>query len=111
MVKWASRAFYTELMEAGVQIHEFYGGLLHTKSVVIDELFCLVGTVNIDMRSLWLNFELTLAVEDPIFTKEMYALQKSYMAQSDTVDMETWRARSLYNRFFERIFYLFNPLL
>ncbi|MCV5901656.1 phospholipase D-like domain-containing protein, partial [Escherichia coli] len=62
MVQWASRAFYSELLSAGVKIYEFYGGLLHTKSVVIDDQFCLVGTVNMDMRSLWLNFEVTLAV-------------------------------------------------
>ncbi|MGD8170269.1 cardiolipin synthase [Vibrio sp. TRT 21S02] len=111
MVQWASRAFYTELMEAGVKIFEFYGGLLHTKSVVIDEQFCLVGTVNMDMRSLWLNFELTLAVDDEAFTKEMYWLQQSYIEQSIEIQLSNWQQRSLYSRFLERVFYLFNPLL
>lgn len=111
MVQWASRAFYTELMEAGVKIFEFYGGLLHTKSVVIDEQFCLVGTVNMDMRSLWLNFELTLAVDDEAFTKEMYWLQQNYIEQSIEIQLSNWQQRSLYSRFLERVFYLFNPLL
>ncbi|NIY83843.1 cardiolipin synthase [Vibrio hepatarius] len=111
MVQWASRSFYTELMEAGVEIYEFYGGLLHTKSVVIDEQFCLVGTVNMDMRSLWLNFELTLAIDDEAFTKEMYWLQKSYMEASHKVKLKEWHERSMYSRFLERVFYLFNPLL
>ncbi|MBF4227877.1 cardiolipin synthase A, partial [Vibrio anguillarum] len=75
-------AFYGELLEAGVKIYEFYGGLLHTKSVVIDNQFCLVGTVNIDMRSLWLNFEVTLAIEDQSFTQEMNWLQQRYIEQS-----------------------------
>ncbi len=111
MVKWASRAFYTDLLSSGVKIYEFDGGLLHTKSVVIDELFCLVGTVNMDMRSLWLNFEVTLAVEDPAFTKEMHTLQSSYVQRSEQVDYSVWKQRSIYHRFFERLFYLFNPLL
>ncbi|PMH46715.1 cardiolipin synthase [Vibrio sp. 10N.286.49.B3] len=111
MVKWASRAFYGELLAAGVKIYEFDGGLLHTKSVVIDEQFCLVGTVNIDMRSLWLNFEVTLAVDDAEFTKEMYWLQQSYIDQSYAIDHQEWEKRDLSNRFFERLFYLFNPLL
>jgi cardiolipin synthase len=111
MVQWASRAFYTELMLAGVEIYEFYGGLLHTKSVVIDEQFCLVGTVNMDMRSLWLNFELTLAIDDEAFTKEMYWLQQSYMDDSHSVNLKEWQKRTLYSRFLERVFYLFNPLL
>lgn len=111
MVQWASRAFYTELMLAGVKIFEFYGGLLHTKSVVIDEQFCLVGTVNMDMRSLWLNFEVTLAVDDEDFTKEMYELQQGYMNQSHPVVLQDWAERPFYYRFLERTFYLFNPLL
>ncbi|MDE1239042.1 cardiolipin synthase [Vibrio aestuarianus] len=111
MVQWASRAFYGELLEAGVKIYEFYGGLLHTKSVVIDEQFCLVGTVNIDMRSLWLNFEVTLAVDDQSFTKEMHWLQQHYIEQSHAVDYSEWEQRPLHHRFFERLFYLFNPLL
>ncbi|WGY47173.1 cardiolipin synthase [Vibrio sp. ABG19] len=111
MVKWASRAFYGELLEAGVVIHEFSGGLLHTKSVVIDRQFCLVGTVNLDMRSLWLNFEVTLAVDDEEFTQQLYWQQQSYIEQSSQVDYEVWEQRSLGHRFLERLFYLFNPLL
>ena len=111
MVQWASRAFYTELMQSGVSIYEFYGGLLHTKSVVIDEQLCLVGTVNMDMRSLWLNFELTLAIDDESFTKEMFWLQQTYISESYTVSLQDWQQRSLYSRFLERVFYLFNPLL
>ena len=111
MVQWASRAFYEELMQAGVRIHEFHGGLLHTKSVVIDQKFCLIGTVNIDMRSLWLNFELTLAVDDEQFTKQLYWQQCDYMRQSKTIDAQQWKQRSLGHRFKERLFYLFSPLL
>ncbi len=59
LVGWASRAFFTELLAAGVKIYQFEGGLLHTKSVLVDGELSLVGTVNLDMRSLWLNFEIT----------------------------------------------------
>lgn len=111
MVQWASRAFYEELMEAGVHIYEFNGGLLHTKSVVIDQTFCLIGTVNLDMRSLWLNFEVTLAVDDEEFTQQLYWQQQNYKAQSQLVELAQWRERTLIHRFWERVFYLFSPLL
>ncbi len=111
MVQWASRAFYTELLQAGITIYEFDGGLLHTKSVVIDEDFCLVGSVNIDMRSLWLNFELTLAIDDARFTEALRQLQQHYQASSVAVNLQHWQQRRLYSRVLERIFYLFNPLL
>ncbi|WP_413284661.1 cardiolipin synthase [Vibrio sp. MA40-2] len=111
MVKWASRAYYDELLDAGVKIYEFDGGLLHTKSVVVDDLYCLVGTVNIDMRSLWLNFELTLAVDSPDFTLEMIELLNQYKQDSQQINIHQWRKRSMRSRFFERVFYLFSPLL
>ncbi|CAM3618162.1 cardiolipin synthase [Vibrio aquimaris] len=111
MVQWASRAFYSELLKSGVKIFEFYGGLLHTKSVVIDQEFCLVGTVNMDMRSLWLNFELTLAIDDQAFTEKMHLLQQSYIESSHEVAFKDWQKRSLYSRFLEHVYYQFSPLL
>ncbi|MGJ7093756.1 cardiolipin synthase [Vibrio hannami] len=111
MVQWASRAFYDELLEAGIRIFEFEGGLLHTKSVVVDEKYCLIGTVNLDMRSLWLNFELTLAVDSQEFTKNVHKLQLDYIASSTQITREQWSGRKMYYRFFERAFYLFSPLL
>lgn len=111
MVGWASKAFYSELLSAGVVIYEFEGGLLHTKSVVIDKQYCLIGTVNLDVRSLWLNFEVTLVVDDAEFSQQLYALQETYMQQSTAVDMQYWENRSVWHRFLERTFYLFNPVL
>ena len=111
MVQWASRAFYSELLKSGVKIFEFYGGLLHTKSVVIDQEFCLVGTVNMDMRSLWLNFELTLAIDDQAFTEKMHLLQQSYIESSHEIVLKDWQNRSFYSRFLEHVYYQFSPLL
>ncbi|MDN3682496.1 cardiolipin synthase [Vibrio tapetis subsp. quintayensis] len=111
MVKWASKAFYTELLNAGIGIYEFSGGLLHTKSVVIDQQYCLIGTVNLDMRSLWLNFEVTLAVDDTAFTQELYWLQQSYIDSAHKIESATWSERGLIHRFFERAYFLFSPLL
>ncbi|QDO84015.1 cardiolipin synthase [Shewanella psychropiezotolerans] len=111
MVEWASRSFFTELLQAGVNIHRFKGGLLHTKSVVIDETFSLIGTVNLDMRSLWLNFELTLAVDDLSFTQELTQLQQEYMDSSSLIDYSLWQKRPVHKRATEQFFYLFSPLL
>ncbi len=111
MVEWASRSFFSDLLESGVHIHRFHGGLLHTKSVVIDESHCLIGTVNLDMRSLWLNFEVTMAVDNIVFTQELSQLQQSYIADSDEVNKEQWSKRSMKNKLVERFFYMFSPLL
>ncbi|MBC7005589.1 cardiolipin synthase [Photobacterium sp. BZF1] len=111
MVEWASRSFFSELLAAGVRIHRFHGGLLHTKSVVIDKTHCLIGTVNLDMRSLWLNFEVTLAVDNAEFTQQLNWLQKEYMNDSSLVDRNKWEQRHISNKLIEQFFYMFSPLL
>ncbi len=63
-------------LAAGVKIYQFEGGLLHTKSVLVDGELSLVGTVNLDMRSLWLNFEtITSAIDDKGFGANLAAVQ------------------------------------
>ncbi|MGV6989186.1 cardiolipin synthase [Testudinibacter sp. P80/BLE/0925] len=111
LVEWASRTFFDELLEAGVKIFRFKCGLLHTKSILIDSRLALVGTVNMDERSFMLNFEVTMIVDDLGFGQEVEALQQGYLVQSDLMDMAEWSKRPIYKRFFERVFFLFSPLL
>ena len=81
LVTYASRAFFDDLLSAGAHILQFEGGLLHTKSVTIDDSFSLFGTVNLDMRSLHLNFELMLAVYDRGFNAALLGLAAGLCAQ------------------------------
>ncbi|MCG2875935.1 cardiolipin synthase, partial [Obesumbacterium proteus] len=111
MVGWASRSFFTELLEAGVKIYQFEGGLLHTKSVLVDGQLSLVGTVNLDMRSLWLNFEITLVIDDDGFGADLACVQDDYIARSTLLDHAEWLKRPLWQRVVERLFYFFSPLL
>ncbi|WP_347254580.1 cardiolipin synthase [Leminorella grimontii] len=111
MVGWASRSFFTELLEAGVKIYQFQDGLLHTKSVLVDEELSLVGTVNLDMRSLWLNFEVTVLVDDNAFGEDLACVQADYIARSTLLNPEEWAKRPLWQRIIERLYYFFSPLL
>lgn len=111
LVDWASRAFFSELLEAGVKIYQFEGGLLHTKSILIDGQLSLVGTVNLDMRSLWLNLEITLVIDDVGFASDLAAVQNDYISQSRQLDPEEWKKRPFTHQVTERLFYFFSPLL
>lgn len=111
LVGWASRAFFAELLEAGVLIHQFEGGLLHTKSVLVDGQLSLVGTVNLDMRSLWLNFEITLVIDDDDFGSDLARVQEDYLARSRLIEARVWSKRPYWQRIVERLFYFFSPLL
>ncbi|KAA9001822.1 cardiolipin synthase [Affinibrenneria salicis] len=111
LVDWASRAFFAELLDAGVKIYQFEGGLLHSKSVLVDGQLSLVGTVNLDMRSLWLNFEITLVIDDDGFGSDLACVQEDYIARSRLLDAEKWQNRPYWQRIVERLFYFFSPLL
>lgn len=111
LVNWASRAFFSELLEAGVLIHQFQHGLLHTKSILIDQQLSLIGTVNLDIRSLWLNFEITLLIDSKNFSKDLKKIQYHYISHSTLIDPKKWENRPYWERIIERLFYFLSPLL
>jgi cardiolipin synthase len=84
---------------------------LHTKSVVIDRQVALFGSVNLDVRSLWLDFEVTLGVYDSDFVERLTALQNRYIEDSKPVNLQTWQQRSGGERFVENLARLASPLL
>jgi len=111
LARQASRAFYGDLLDVGVEILQFHGGLLHTKSVVVDRELALFGTLNLDIRSFMLNFEVTLIVYGQSFARMLAALQVRYAAQSVPIDLRDWRRRPVLQRFFENVIHLVSPLL
>lgn len=111
MVNWASRAFFSDLLDSGVKLYQFENNLLHTKSVLIDKQLSLVGTVNLDMRSLWLNFEVTAVIDDTEFAEKLDNLLQSYFNQSIEIAASDWQKRPFWQHITERLFYFFAPLL
>ena len=111
LVRYASRSFFDELLCAGVCIFQFRGGLLHTKSVTVDGHVTLFGTFNLDIRSFWLDFEVTLCVHDSAFATKVLDLQQRYIETSRPIQPETWRSRPMRTRFVENLARLAAPLL
>jgi len=111
LAKHAGRSFYEELLISGVRICPFRDGLLHTKCVLIDKQIALIGSVNLDMRSIWLNFEITIVVSSSEFSKEIDRLIQGYNSASDTIDLERWQNRSIYRKILEQVTRLVSPLL
>lgn len=73
LVRHASRAYYRDLLEAGVRIHEYQPTLMHTKLVLVDDQWAFVGSPNMDSRSLELNDEIALAVSDAALVRDLAA--------------------------------------
>jgi cardiolipin synthase len=111
LVDFASKAVFDDLLAAGVQIAAFKGGLLHTKSITIDGDFCLFGSVNMDIRSLWLNFEVSLFIFNRDLTSRIRELQMRYISDSDLISLAEWRQRPFLRRFAENAVHLLAPIL
>lgn len=111
LVAWSSKSFYSDLMSSGVNIAEFHGGLLHTKSLLIDKRIAIFGSVNFDQRSLRLNFEISLIVYNNEFCAKLQKLIDTYLAQSDLVDPKVWAKRPRWHHYLENAAHLTSPLL
>ena len=108
---WAMRRYFDVLLEVGVKIMLYEGGLLHTKSIVVDNEFAVFGTLNIDNRSLHLNFELMMSIFDKNFVRSLTALHKTYEMHCSVIDPAIWRQRPISDRIKEGATYLISPLL
>lgn len=111
LVRFASAANFDGLLSSGARIALFKGGLLHTKSLTIDGATSIFGSVNLDMRSFWLNFEISLFIYDPDFTGRLRSLQCKYLDNSEQLDLGSWRRRPKWRQLAEDAFRLLGPLL
>ena len=71
----------------------------------------MFGTVNLDMRSLWINYEVAAFVYGEAFGRELRELQETYIDDSDLLDPEKWAQRSSRQKFLENAFRLSGPIL
>ncbi len=111
LVSFASRGQYERLLSAGVEIHEFTGGLLHAKTMTVDREFFLVGSANLDRRSLELNFEVSMIGWATEFASRLRFLQVEYMEQATQVDPLAWMKQTAPRRLLNNAAGLLSPLL
>ena len=90
----ASRMYYGELLDAGIEIHEYQPGMIHAKILVVDATWSVVGSTNFDSRSFELNDEVNLAVCDPALAARLLEDFAIDLAQSRAIAYAAWRARS-----------------
>lgn len=110
-VSQASKAYYHILLTEGVYLAKYRLGFLHAKTVVIDSDYALFGTVNMDMRSFYLNMEIALAIYDKATVNQISDMQQGYLQHCESVNLKKWQKRPLLQRFVERCVRLASPFL
>lgn len=111
VVRMISKAYYPLLIEAGVKIHEYHGGLLHAKTLVADGAVALVGSANMDRRSLELNFENNVLLHSTAFVTQIRQRQDEWLADSTAVDPERVYHRPLLRRMGKHLATIFSPIM
>ena len=111
LVDHAGRSYYDELLQSGVKIYEYSSGILHAKSMVIDERWATVGSANMDVRSFQLNFEVNAAVYGPDFANQLAALFQRDLTQAQQITLEDIKRKPLMARMKESLARVLSPVL
>ncbi|WP_299307221.1 cardiolipin synthase [uncultured Croceicoccus sp.] len=98
-----SRAYYPSLIEAGVRIFEYCGGLLHAKTIVADTALAMIGSSNMDRRSLDLNFENNLLLDCPQFAAQLEQRQEDWLRDAIEIDREDATGRAMPRRLIDNL--------
>jgi cardiolipin synthase A/B len=97
----SGRRAYGDLLKAGAHIHEYQPAMIHAKIAVIDGVWSVLGSANIDNRSFGINDEVNLAVLDRQVAATLTANFDDDVAHAARIDLEAWERRSIWERMFE----------
>ena len=102
----SSRLLYGDLLRGGARIFEYQPAMIHTKSLVVDGKWAVVGSTNLDSRSFGLNDEVNVAMPDPAIAARLEQDFQNDLRSSRQVSLEQWQRRSLLEKVEELIGWL-----
>jgi cardiolipin synthase len=97
-VRLASRRMYGRMLDAGVRILEYQPGMTHVKALLVDGLWAVIGTTNLDNRSFEHNDEVNLAIRNRMVTARLTRDFDCDVANSREVHLDEWRRRPLWEK-------------
>ena len=113
--KWyvhaVTRSYYEILVESGVKIYEYTPGFIHAKSYICDDKYAVVGTINMDYRSLYLHFECGVLMCGSSTVLDVKRDFEETQALSEEITLEKCRSVPAVTRFFRTCLRMFAPLL
>lgn len=110
IANWNTRSYITELLKAGVRIFLYENGFIHSKYLLVDNVFSSVGSPNVDVRSFDLNFEVTALIYDEEFAFRLGVLFAEDLKNCSEVTLSEWKTRKKRDRYKESLARIFGPL-
>jgi cardiolipin synthase A/B len=111
LVDLASSVYQAELLAAGARLFRFDAGFLHQKAMVVDDRVAVVGSANLDYRSMFLNFEISVMSTDSDFVAQTDQMLSDDFNRSRELRLQDFEGRSFGRRLLERSADLFAPIL
>lgn len=102
-IRMAAHSYYQELLDAGVRIYEYQASMLHSKHVVVDGVWSILGSANMDVRSKELNQENVLGILDSGLAAQLEAAFLADLDRSLAIHGNQWKRRGLGARVLERL--------
>lgn len=108
---YASRAYYEDFLRLGVEVYLYNKGLLHAKTVTVDDNLGFVGSSNFDIRSFSLNFEINMILYGVQENFGIHRVQGLYICDSHRLTQDEWGKRGHVSMALESVTKLLSPLL
>lgn len=106
-IRIAGHYHYQALLTDGVRIYEYQPAMMHSKLFIIDGVWSIIGSANFDIRSIRLNEEIVIGIQDKALAQELTHDFWKDVQQSQEIDIHTWPRRGLWRRGKEMIYRLF----
>ena len=97
-VRLASRRMYGQMLEAGMRIFEYERGMTHVKTLLVDDLWAVIGTTNLDNRSFEHNDEVNVAIRDAGVSARLMQDFDRDLSGSREITLRDWRRRPLWEK-------------
>ena len=107
MVRWAGHHYFRDLLEAGVRIFEYQPTMMHAKMLVVDDVWAVLGSANMDIRSKELNQEGVIGILDQGFSEQIRDTFMADLKDAREITREEWSRRGWLARCNERFWVSF----
>ena len=108
--KWCSFSYVEQFLEAGIKIYFYQKGFIHSKTLMIDDVFSTIGTTNLDFRSLETNFEINAFIYERKFTRLMLKYFINDLRNSREIKLNEWAKRPWYFKLRESLAHIVSPM-
>lgn len=98
LVRLAARSYYERLMSCGIEVYERQGAVLHAKTMVVDECTTVMGSTNLDNRSIQFNCEIAAVIRSAPFGRQMRELFENDVQYASRIELSEWRRRPTWDR-------------